>query len=140
PLQPVGFGPSTHVAALQTWHGWQVVVAPVQTPPLQLPLAVHALASPQAPPSFPAGCSHAPAPLHWSSVHTLPSSVHDVPLGLKQSLAVSSQRFAHSGPPVHGLPACVHTPPLQTSAPSQKSPSSHGAVLFGWMHVPAPLQ
>jgi len=34
----------------------------------------------------------------------------------------------------------VHVPALQASFTVQKSPSSHGAVLFGCVHAPAPLQ
>src|SRR5262249_59951702 len=57
----------------------------------------------------------------------------------KQLWAPSLHVLAHSGPPAHGSPAWVQAPPLQTSAPLQKRPSSHGAVLFGCVHVPVPL-
>src|SRR5262249_2034337 len=86
------------------------------------------------------GWAQLPAPLHWSLVHPLPSSVHAVPDGAKQLSAASLQVDAHSAPPAHGSPACtLHEPPLHVSAPSQKRPAAHGAVLFGWAQLPAPL-
>src|SRR5262245_48893400 len=109
--------------------------------PLQLSATSHSSAAGrQTVPAWPAGCTHVPSPSHWSSVHTLPSSAHAVPVRAKQLSAVSSQVRAHSGPPVHGSPACtLHVPLLHVSAPLQKRPSLHGAVLLGWTQVPVPL-
>src|SRR5262249_26866972 len=99
--------------------------------PLQKRLSLHG--------SVLGGCAHAPLPLHASSVQPLPSSVHGVPPGSKQLPADSLHASAHSGPLAHGSPACwPHAPPLHVSAPLQKTPSSHGAVLFGCAHVPDP--
>src|SRR5207245_11258731 len=75
-------------------------------------------------PAFPAGCVHvALVPLHTSVVHTLPSSVHAVPLGWKASLGqvvlVPVQLSATSHSPAaarHTAPAfpagCVQVAPL----------------------------
>src|SRR5262249_62164593 len=57
----------------------------------------------------------------------------------KQLWPPSLTVLANPAPPAHGSPAWVQAPPLQTSAPLQKRPSSHGAVLFGCVHVPVPL-
>src|SRR5206468_488404 len=86
------------------------------------------------------GWAQVPAPLHWSLVQPLPSSVHATPTGAKQLSAASLHVDAHSAPPAHGSPACTpQLPPPQVSAPLQNTPSSQGAVLFGWAQVPEPL-
>jgi hypothetical protein len=116
--------------------GGHVVLAPVQ-----VSSASHwPTADRHVVPALPAVCAQAPAPSHASTLHGLPSVLHGVPLGSKQSSAASLQRSAHSDPAVHGSPVCPQVPPLQVSVPVQKSPSSHGAVFAGWMHVPVPLQ
>src|SRR5689334_4911646 len=81
-------------------------------------------------PALPAGCAHAPDPSHSSTVQALESAVHAEPAATKQFWLASLQMSAHSGPPAHGSPACVHVPPAQVSTPLQKIPSSHGFVLF----------
>src|SRR6185369_16248023 len=59
----------------------------------------------------------------------------------KHVCATSSHVSAHTGPPRHGSPACpLQVPPAQVSTPLQNVPSSHGAVLLAWPHVPAPSQ
>jgi hypothetical protein len=81
---------------------------------------------------------HAPEPLHWSSVHTLLSSVHGEFAASKQLSRPSLQASAHSLPAAHGSPECVHVPPAQTSVPLQNVLSSHASVLFGCAQAPAP--
>jgi hypothetical protein len=82
-----------------------------------------------------------PWPSQISLVHTSPSSVQHVFAAVKQFRSVSLHVVLHSAPPAHGSPACrLQLPPLQVSLPLQKTPSSHGAVLFGWVHAPAPSQ
>src|SRR5262249_51274337 len=67
---------------------------------------------------------------HWSLVQTFPSSVHAVPDATKQLSAISLHEFAHSAPPAHGSPAWrLQLPPEHVSAPLQKRPSLHGALL-----------
>ena len=86
------------------------------------------------------GCPQEPDPLHWSFVQPLPSSVQVVPDGAKQSSAVSLHTAAHSAPPAQGSPAWTpQVPPLHVSAPLQKTPSSHGAVLLECAQLPEPL-
>jgi hypothetical protein len=87
------------------------------------------------------GWKQAPSPSHWSFVHELLSPVQPVPAATAQlplPPVVSLQWLLHSPPPAQGLPAWVHAPPLQTSAPSQKCPLSHGAALLGCVQAPAP--
>ena len=107
---------------------------------------VHCAATSQGPaaarhsvPAFPAGCAHAPAPSHTSSVQTLPSLVQGVAAAVWQLSAASLQLLSHSGPPAHGSPLCVQTPALQLSAPLQKSPSSQVVplALLGCVHAGA---
>src|SRR6185369_3023518 len=44
-------------------------------------------------------------------------------------------------PPVHGSPACwEQVPPLQVSAPLQKTPSLQDTALFGCEQLPLPSQ
>jgi hypothetical protein len=76
-----------------------------------------------------------PAPSHSLSVHSLPSSVHEVPDATKQLSPLSLQESAHSPPPLHGLPACMEQEPaLQVSAPLQNTPSLQEFVLFETSH------
>src|SRR5581483_192891 len=79
-------------------------------------------------------------PSQTSSVQMLPSSGQDSPLGVAQFFAASLQVRSHGAPFEHGSPAWTHVPPWHTSAPLQNLPSSHGAALFGCVHVPVPLQ
>src|SRR5262245_64296149 len=116
-----------------------MAVPPVQAPPLQVSPDVQSSPSLHVAPSLPGGWLQVPLPLHWSFVHGFPSLVHAVPAGSRQLSAASLQVSAHSGPPVQGLPTCTQVPPLHVSGPLQKSPSSHGAVLFGCVQAPAPL-
>ena len=85
---------------------------------------------------------HAPVPLQWSSVHTLPSVVHGVVTTSKQLPAASLHVCAHSGPPTHGSPAWFVQPPApsQVSGPLQNVPSLHDepAGELGCVHIPAP--
>jgi hypothetical protein len=91
--------------------------------------SVHVLPSLQDDPSGRPGCVQAPAPSHSSSVQVFASAVHGVPGASKQESASSSQASAHSDPLMHGSPAWTsHAPPLQVSAPLQKSPSLQGPL------------
>jgi len=110
----------------------------VQAPPLQVSVPLQKRPSLHGAVFF--GCVHAPAPLHTSSVQTLPSLVQAVPAPAWQSWAASLHELLHSAPPVHGSPLCVQVPPLQVSVPLQKSPSSQEAVFGVCAQVPAPLQ
>src|SRR5262249_18373324 len=109
-----------------------------QLPPLQVSAPLQNRPSSQG--AVLLGCVQVPAPLHWSLVQPLPSSVHAVPDGAKQLSAASLQADAHSAPPAHGSPAwTLQLPLLHASPPLQNSPASQGAVLFGCAQVPAPL-
>src|SRR5439155_9003342 len=110
----------------------------VQVPPLHVSVPLQKRPSLQE--AVLLGCVQAPAPLHTSSVQTLPSSVHGTLAGVWQLSAASLDRSLHSAPPVHGSPLCVHVPPLQVSVPLQTRPSSHDAVLCMCVQAPAPLQ
>src|SRR5439155_11159840 len=94
----------------------------VQTPPLQVSVPLQKRLSLQEAVLF--GCVQAPAPLHTSSVQTLPSLVQAVPAAVWQLWADSLYVLLHSRPLAHGSPLCVHVPALQVSVPLQKTPSS----------------
>jgi hypothetical protein len=67
----------SQVPAARHCCGWQAIgLAPTHMPDWHWSLWVHALPSLQLVPFMRAGCPQAPAPLHLSSVQSLPSSVH----------------------------------------------------------------
>src|SRR5262245_20497830 len=100
-------------------------------PPLQVSAPLQNILSLQG--ALFAGCTQEPLPLHWSLVHTLPSSVQWVPAVAVQVSVPSLQVLLHSGPAAHGSPAwTLQPPPEHVSAPLQNSPSSHGALLALW--------
>src|SRR5438094_371848 len=118
--------------------GWKRSVGQVVLVPVQLSARSHSPAAARhTAPALPAGWVHvALEPLHTSVVHTLPSSVHGVPLAWKTSLGqvvlVPVQLSATSHSPAAarhtapGFPAgCVHVAPapLHTSV-VQTLPSS----------------
>src|SRR5437762_2063833 len=108
----------------------------VQVPPLHVSVPLQKRPSLQEAALL--GWVQAPAPLHTSSVQTLPSSGHGTLAGVWQLLAASLHMSLHWAPPVHGSPLCVQVPPLQVSVPSQKRPSSQDAVFGVCAQVPAP--
>src|SRR2546426_605291 len=93
--------------------GWNASVGQAVLVPVQLSATSHSLtAARHTVPALPAGCVQvALAPLHTSVVHTLPSSVHGVPLATKASVGqvvlVPVQFSATSHSPAAGR----HTPP-----------------------------
>src|SRR5437016_6732775 len=68
--------------------GWKASVGQVVLVPVQVSATSHSPAATRhTVPALPAGCVHvALVPLHTSVVHTLPSSVHGVPLCTKASV------------------------------------------------------
>ena len=70
-------------------------------------------------------------PLQRPTMHSPEiAGVQLVPKGAEQVTNVSLHTLAHCGPPAHGSPECVHTPPVHVSPPLQKVKSSH-EVPFG---------
>src|SRR5436309_1837528 len=112
--------------------------------PVQLSATSHSPATARhTVPAFPAGCVHvALVPLHTSVVHTLPSSVHVVPLALRtsggQAVLVPSQISATSHSPAAARqtePAVlmasagqVALDPVQFSAASHRSTAARQTV------------
>ena len=126
------------VASWQVLHsvsGQGLPAWTLQAPPLQVSAPLQKSPSSQGAVLF--GCAQFPAPSHWSSVHTFPSSVQSVPVGSKQ-LSVASWQVLHSVSG-QGLPAWdEHVPALQVSFPLQKTPSSQGRMLSGLLQ-PTPI-
>jgi len=91
------------VEALHTWPAGHVLV-PVQTPPLQTSLVVHA--RPSLHDAVFAGCVHDPA-LHTSFVHGLPSLAHTTLLFVWVHVPLVHASFVHGFESLHWL-ALVH--------------------------------
>jgi hypothetical protein len=90
---------------------------PTQLPPEQLSEPLQAWPSVQA------------EPFGSAAVQLSAPSLHD------------SEQFPSPSAPGHGFPAwTVQAPATQVSAPLQNRPSLHGALLFGCVQLPAPLQ
>src|SRR6266446_344459 len=115
--------------------GWKASVGQAVLVPVQLSATSHSLtAARHTVPALPAGCVHvALEPLHTSVVHTLPSSVHGVPLALKtsvgQAVLVPVQVSARSHSPAaarHTVPAALIALAGQVALdPVQLSAASH---------------
>jgi len=123
PLAKQLSGPSLHVLPQipPPMHGspaWLLHVPPAQVSgPLQNRPSLHGAVL--------LLCTQVPAPLHSSSVQTLPSVVHADPRSSLQVSAASLHESWQTLPPVHGSPECwLQVPPPQMSVPLQNRPSS----------------
>ena len=120
---------------------------------------LHTSPAAQAVPLGSAGCTHVPAPSHWSVVHALPSSVHMTPaplfattqpplpshvevawhgLGVHVKAVPAQTPAVHMSFDVHALPSSHMVPSLRFDQPDVLVAGTHAWQAFAGLIVPAP--